>query len=159
MYEDEDTRPQTHGTIFHPDPSKTLQLDLWCDADFASLHKVESNEDSTSMITLGGQPVVWSSKLQTEITLSMAEAEYAAHCLGMRSLLPLHHILFEIADCFDIPINQVSTISHIWEDNQACITVAAADPPRLTACNKHRNVKHHRFCSKLGNRIKIRHVP
>jgi len=49
-------------------------LDCWVDADFAGLYSLEDPKDPTSVysrtgfvITLGGNPVVWQSKLQTEI--------------------------------------------------------------------------------------------
>ena len=58
----------------------SLGLDLYADADFAGIFSVEDQEDPVSVksrtgsvITLGGAPVTWSLKLQTEIALSMME--------------------------------------------------------------------------------------
>ena len=99
-----------------------------------------------------------SSKLQTEIALSTAESEYSALCSGMRALLPIRHMLLEIAEAFDIDLDRKTDISHVFEDNQACIAVATADPPRLTPRNKHWNVKHHWFCSKLSDEVVIKAV-
>ena len=89
---------------------------------------------------------------------STAEAEYSSLASGMRALIPLRHIFKEIATTFRIPSNRVSFISHVFEDNQAALYIATANPPRLTACNKHWNIKHHWFCSHLGednNCIKV----
>ena len=41
-------------------------------------------------------PVIWHSKLQTEITTSTMYAEYIALSTGMRELLPVKNILEEI---------------------------------------------------------------
>ena len=59
-------------------------------------------------------------------------------------------------------MNPVSTVSHAYEDNQATLLVATADPPRLTARNKHWNIKHHWFRSHLdksGKGIEVLHIP
>ena len=98
-------------------------------------------------------------RLQTEIALSTAESEYAALSHGMRTLLPLRVLLFEVAEYLDLPVEQMSTISHVWEDNMACQLIATANPPRLTARNKHWSIKHHWFRSHLGDdTIVVKHV-
>ena len=157
LYTDDQGIERVRGTIFKSDPSVRLQMDMFCDSDFAGLHGIESQDDPSSarsrtgfVVMLGDLPLLWQSKLQTCQALSTAESEYAALSSGMRALLPLRHILFEVADCFKIPLSRISTISHVFEDNEACISVATADPPRLTARNKHWNVKHHWFRSHLG---------
>ena len=78
------------GMIIKPDPS--LGLDLYADADFAGLFSVEDPNDPTRvksrtewLTTLGGDPVTWSSKLQSEIALSTMEVEYIALSTGMRA--------------------------------------------------------------------------
>jgi hypothetical protein len=58
--------------------------------------------------------------------------------------------------------DRVSLISHAFEDNQAALYVATANSPRLTARNKHWNIKHHWFRSHLGEGkdcIKILPIP
>ena len=66
------------GMVIKPDSN--LGLDLYADADFAGLFAVEDKEDPVCvrsrtgwLLTLGGVPVTWSSKLQTEIALSTME--------------------------------------------------------------------------------------
>ena len=66
-------------------PSDTLELDLYINADFAGLWNYEHDQDPVCVksqtgyvITLGGCPMTWVSKLQTEIALSTLEAEYIA---------------------------------------------------------------------------------
>ena len=69
-----------HGTVFKPDVSEGLNC--YVDADFAGLYGYEDEQDPVSVksrtgftLTLFGCPIVWSSKLQTEITLSSTAAK------------------------------------------------------------------------------------
>ncbi len=64
-------------------PTDDLTLDCYPDADFGGLWNYESPDDPHSvrsrtgyLITLCNCPVIWVSKLQTAIALSMMEAEY-----------------------------------------------------------------------------------
>jgi hypothetical protein len=151
LYLDENGIERTQGTIFkRPDIDEPLQLDLWCDADFAGLFNTEDLEDPSSarsragyLATLGGLPIVWSSKLIKEICTSTAEAEYSALSSGMKALIPLRRLFFEITEHMGVPTCRVSRISHVMEDNNAARIVATADPPRFTPRNKHWNVKLH----------------
>jgi hypothetical protein len=66
-------------------PTKAMELDCYVDADFAGLWNHEDDQDPVCVksrtgyvITLGGCPVLWVSKLQTEIALSTLESEYIA---------------------------------------------------------------------------------
>ena len=35
----------------------------------------------------------------------------------MRTLVPLRVLFFEVAEYLDLPVESISTISHVWEDN------------------------------------------
>ena len=77
-------------------PSKKLQVDCYADADFAGLYSVEESQDVTSVksrteyvITFADCPILWVSKLQTEIALSTFHAEYVALSQSLRDLLPI----------------------------------------------------------------------
>ena len=70
------------------------------DADFDGLWRHEDDQDPVCVksrtgyvITLGGCPVVWTSKLQELIALSTLEAEYIALSTSMRELIPLHRLV------------------------------------------------------------------
>ena len=76
--------------------TKDLNFDLYCDADYAGLWTYEDDQDPVCVrsptgyaMTLGGCPVHWTSKLQTEIALSTLEAEYIALAQGMREFVHL----------------------------------------------------------------------
>jgi hypothetical protein len=77
-------------------PTNDLKLDLWVDADFAGLWNMEDVQDPASVrsrsgfvATLGGVPVLWGSKLMTEIMLSTTEAEHCSACMAMKQFIPL----------------------------------------------------------------------
>jgi hypothetical protein len=129
---------------------------MFCGADFGGLFRVEDTQDPRSarsrsgfLIVLGGAPVVWSSKLQTEIATSTCEAEYIALSSGMRSLLPLRWILEEVTTTLDLPLNSKSVVSTVWEDNAAALQLATTDPPKISPRTKHINIKYHWFRSHL----------
>ena len=69
------------GMTFTPDPE--LRLNCYVDSDYAGLWNYEDYQDPICVksrtgytLTLGDCPLVWSSRLQTEISLSTLEAEY-----------------------------------------------------------------------------------
>ena len=71
-------------------PNQDITLDLYVDADFAGLWSYEDPHDPSSVrsrtgyvITLGGVPIIWKSKLQEQIALSTMEAEYIAASVAM----------------------------------------------------------------------------
>ena len=72
-------------------PTEKLQLDCFVDADFAGLWNYEKDIDPTSvksrsgfLFMLGGCPISWVSRLQSEIALSTMESEYVAMSVSMK---------------------------------------------------------------------------
>ena len=137
-------------------PSKDLQLDLFADADFAGLWSAEKPTDPTCVrsrsgyvITLGGTPVQWASKLQTEIALSTMEAEYISLSYAMRTLLPTRLIIHEMADSLNIQREELSRVAKVHEDNQAALKLAKGDLHKMTPRTKHIAIKYHWFRSHL----------
>jgi hypothetical protein len=133
-------------------PSTDLKMDLYADADFAGLWNAEDSQDPTCVksrtgyvVTLGGVPVLWGSKLQTEITLSSTESEYVALSMAMRQLLPLRALMEEISASLQIERDSESTISTVWEDNNGALILANAPYPNMTPRTKHIAVKYHWF--------------
>eukprot|EP00984_Skeletonema_dohrnii_P032799 scaffold27521_cov99-Skeletonema_dohrnii-CCMP3373.AAC.2 len=76
------------GIIYKPDKKKGLEC--YVDADFAGgwqhadAESAESVMSRTGYIMYAGCPIHWVSKLQTEIALSTAEAEYIALSQALR---------------------------------------------------------------------------
>jgi len=87
-------------------PAKLITLDMYADADFAGMWNSNAEEQdpvhvkshSGHVILLGNCPLLWSSKLQTEIACSTMEAEFIALSSAMRDLMPARHILQAIGN-------------------------------------------------------------
>ena len=76
-----DKAPQ--GILFKPD--KTKSIDTYVDASFAGEWNTSWSDEPSSVMSRTGYvilyancPIIWSSKLQTEIALSTTESEYIA---------------------------------------------------------------------------------
>jgi hypothetical protein len=84
-------------------PQDSLRVDCYVDVDFAGLFTVEDKQDPVSVksrtgyvILFKGAPLLWASKMQTQIALSTMEAEYIAISQAMRDLIPIQEVLKEI---------------------------------------------------------------
>jgi len=144
------------GIILHKSTG-IPKLNCWVDADFASLYSKEDPNDPTSIcsctgyvISLGDNPVVWQSKLQTKIAHSTMAAEYIALSMAMQSLIHLQNVHHEVVKAFGLPWTLESAISTIYEDNQACLILAMTEPPRHTPQSRTIAIKYHWFHEQLG---------
>jgi hypothetical protein len=134
-------------------PQSNFSLDCYVDADFAGLWKSENTQDAICVksrtgyvLTLAGCPLMWVSKLQTEIALSTMEAEYVALSQSMRDLLPMRNLLSEIAEVLLISgLTTPITHSTVFEDNANALQLAIV--PRMTPRSKHIAIKYHFFRS------------
>jgi len=105
------------------------------------------------VIALGDNPIVWQSKLQTEIALSTMSAEYIALSTAMRSLIHLRNVHHEVVKAFDLPWSKESAVSTVYEDNQACVILATTEPPRHTPQSRTIAVKYHWFREQLSKEM------
>ena len=157
-------------------PTSDQRVDCYVDADFAGLFAIENNEDPISVksrtgyvILYKGSPLLWVSKMQTQIALSTMEAEYIALSQAMRDLIPIceilkefMHIVFNITpsilyhthskaftDVSEGTTKNCIEQSTIYEDNQACLKFARM--PKLSPRTKHIGIPYHWFRSKITN--------
>jgi hypothetical protein len=101
------------------------------DADFAGLYSYEDDQDPVSVksrtgfvLTLFGCPIIWSSKLQSEITVSSTAAEYVAFSMAMQEVLPMRALLKELCSKLNLKVAEDSLIrSTVFEDNQGCLSI------------------------------------
>ena len=107
-------------------------LNIFCDADWAS--DADRKSISGYIITLAGGAVAWSSKKQTTVALSTAEAEYIAGTHAAKQVL-WHRSLFKELD-FDLP-----KTSTIFSDNQAAVSIS--HHPEFHARTKHIDISYH----------------
>ena len=155
------------GMVFKPNHDG-LKLDCYCDADFAGLWGYEDRNDSTCVRSRTGFifflnecPVLWMSKLQTDIATSTMEAEYSALSTAMRELIPLKQKIEEISQEFNLGDLKTTKIvrTTVHEDNMGCLKLANLEPGRMTTRSKHYAIKYHWFRSHIRPQsIEIKHV-
>ena len=109
-----------------------------------------------------GCPIHWVSKLQSEIALSMTEAEYIALSMCLRDLLPMQTMLTELCKGFDFGISasnvlgatsRIDTRMHqstIYEDNTGCLELVNR-PDQFHPRTKHIGIKWHHFRDAVKN--------
>ncbi len=144
----------TKGYILKPSTSRNL--DCYVDADFAGPWTSSTSEDPSSVksrtgyvITFASCPVLWSSKLQTEVALSTTEAEYIALSQSTRDLIPMRHLLHELSKATKLIVGSTIAHSTIFEDNKGCVELANA--PRMRPRTRHIALKYHHFRSHIEN--------
>ena len=138
-------------------PSDKLDLDCYPDADFAGTWSHGTSDDPHSVrsrtgyiITLAQCPVIWASKMQSEIALSTMEAEYIALSTACRDLFPLIDKLTEITSMLNLPFQPGSNMHiRIHEDNAGALILGKLEPRRMTPRSKHYAVKYHWFREQL----------
>jgi hypothetical protein len=152
----------TKGLVLKP--VDILNIECFVDADFAGLWPFEDKQDPSCVksrtgfaICLSGCPVVWSSKLQTDIATSTMEAEYNALSQAMREVLPFKNLVGIVARHVGYTDDMVTTMKvTVWEDNAGALSLANLEPGRITPRSKHYAIKYHWFRSKLKpNNISI----
>jgi len=155
------------GLILKPNDNSNLKIDAYVDADFAGMWGFESAQDPASVksrtgfvIFISNCPVIWSSKLQSDIATSTMEAEYNALSIAMREIIPLRHLAKEMCTSIGVDKQGIATIkTTVYEDNSGALTLAKLEPGRMTPRSKHYGVKYHWFRSKLQpNEIELERV-
>ena len=128
-----------------------LSLKMYVDADFCGLYGQEDERDPNSVrsrtgyiITLGGWPIVWKSRLQDTLSQSTTEAEYSALSTSLRVLMPLRWLITEIVDqAKDAILSDTSVLTTVFEDNQSAYYLATNQ--RITNRTKYYQIKWHWF--------------
>ena len=138
------------GITLKPDPSKGMEI--YCDADFAGAwDPALAGEDIDTarsrhgyIITYAGIPLIWKSQMQGEIALSSTESELIGLSAGLRTAIPLQHILNEMKE-LGFPIFPQGPVVHCeaFEDNNGALAIAKF--PRMRPRTKHINNKYFHF--------------
>jgi hypothetical protein len=145
-------------------------------ADFAGLfivedghHPIAAKSCTGYVIMYSGVPVLWVSKMQTQIALSVMEAKYIAISQSMRDLIPIREILKGIKTYIFLDENYTPTCashskafkdaeipksnglpqSSVYEDNEACLKLSQM--PKLSPLTRHICIPFHWFRSKIDN--------
>ena len=105
-----------NGLVFNP--SKKLVVDCYADADFAGLWGHEDPQDPICtrsrtgfVVTFADCPLLWVSKIQTEIALSTLHSEYVALSHSVRALIPLKSLIKEVIDNLGIDSKNLKFVS------------------------------------------------
>lgn len=142
------------GIILHPDRAKGVQC--YVDADFARGYTPETSKDPVSVFSRTGYvicyyncPVIWVSKMQTEISLSPVEAEYIALSQAMRDVIPFISQLESMTQIFGE--ESIKPVVHctLFEDNNGTLDLATT--PRYRPRTKHIAIKYHHFREHVKN--------
>ena len=110
------------------------------------------------VVTFANCPLMWVSKLQTEIALSTLHSEYVALSHSVRALLPLKSLTKELIDNLGIDSEKLKFVSSstIYEDNNGAVVVTTI--PRMTPTSKHIAVKYHWFRQHVGKEFVIQKI-
>lgn len=136
------------GIIMTPNKEKGIQC--FVDADFAGGFSSETSEDPVSVFSRTGYviyyygcPLIWVSKLQSEISLSTVEAEYIALSQSMRDVIPLIDQITEMDGIFNDSSPKPILHCKLFEDNNGALELAKS--PRYRPRTKHIAIKYHHF--------------
>ncbi len=151
------------GIVYKPD--KSLSLECFVDADFAggwSQADAENPDNVMSrtgfVICYTGCPIGWCSKLQTEIALSTAEADYIALSQALCEVIPLITLLEKLSEIFLLYVNKPDFFCKVWKDNQSCITMTQSE--KFTPRTKHIALKYHHFWYFVDSKkIQVLYIP
>ena len=138
-------------------PTDNHFLQCYVDADFCGLWTKDTADDPSSVrsrtgyvLMFCGIPLLWVSKLQTEVALSTVEAEYIALSQSMRDLIPTRQLLLDLSEIFKlVPQDQMKTISTVFEDNTGATELARC--PKMRPRTKHIAIKYHHFRDHVAN--------
>ena len=143
------------GIRYIPDHDKSLEA--YVDASFAGSWNKTWGDEATSVmsrtsfiIKYANCPIIWNSKLQTEIALSTTESEYITLSQAMRDVIPMLDLLDELKQV--IPILEGTPTLHctVFDDNRWCIDLV--NFPKLRPRTKHIALKYHHFREHVKNK-------
>jgi hypothetical protein len=116
------------GIIYKVNKSKRIEVYVdadfaggWCSADAGIVNNILSW--TSFVICYANSPLIWCSKLQTEIALSTAEAEYIAMSHALWDTIPVQNLIKEVSCIFLLldPITNFCITVH--EDNLSAISM------------------------------------
>ena len=145
-----------NGLVFNP--STKLVVDCYADEDFAGMWGHGNNQETICarsrtgfVVTFSNCPLLWVSKLQTDIALSTLHFEYVALSNSVIALLTLKSLTNEVIGKLGIDSEKLKFVSRstIYEENNGTIFVAIS--PRMTPTSKQISVKYHWFRQHVGN--------
>jgi len=126
--------------------------------EVAGIDASTAKSRSGYIVSLQGCPLIWHSKLQTQVTLSTTEAEYVALSQSLRDTIPIMNLMQELHDKGFTGASLIPTIHcKAFEDNSGALELAKT--PKMRPRTKHINLVYHHFRSFVrDSKITIHHV-
>jgi len=124
-------RSRDVGIRFSPNSSKGFEC--FCNAAFAgNWNKAGAEHDLSTaksqsgwIIFFAGCPIIWESKLQSQVALSTTEAEYKALSMFLQDVLPIMCLLDEMKDRnFQVMCTTPHVYCNIFEDSSGARELA-----------------------------------
>ena len=119
------------GIRFQPDPNKGFEC--YCNTNFSGLWNKQfachgpSTVKSRSrwIVFYAGCPIIWASRLQTQVALLTTEAEYIAMSQSLRDVLPIMVLIQEMKEkSFQVICTQSYIYCKVFEDNSGALELA-----------------------------------
>jgi hypothetical protein len=147
---------QDKGMIYSPSEQS---FDVYVDASYTGdwdPQNAEWDPDTARsrtgyVILYASCPVIWASKLQSEIALSTTEAEYLAISTAIREVLPLMELIQEM-QMHGCGLSATTPTLHcrVFEDNSGAVELATSvKNPKMRPRTRHINTKYHHFRDKV----------
>jgi len=114
-------------------PRSDWGFDCYCNADFAGnwncslapFNPSTAKSRSGWVVFYAECPVVWASKLQSQVAMSTTEAEYIAMSQSLRDVLPIMFLVDEIKTCsFTIILTIPNVFCKVFEDKSGTLELA-----------------------------------
>jgi hypothetical protein len=137
------------GIILKPSEQS---FDVYVDADYVGNWDKETATDDIDtarsrtgyVVFYAGCPIIWKSKLQTQIALSTTEAEFMALSAALRETIPLMELIKELQQHgYDFTATKPTVHCRVFEDNSGAIELAKV--PKMRPRTKFINVQYHHF--------------
>ena len=131
-------------------PINDKGLECFVDADFAGGCSTNESDDPASVYSRTGYiikykncPILWASKLQSEISFSTIESEYIALSQATKEIIPMMEHLEQLKKALNIELKRPSVKCKIFEDNNGAIELAKT--PKICPRTKYTALKYHHF--------------
>ena len=127
-------------------------IEIYADADFSgNWNKATASKDPSTaksrtgyVVMFANCPIIWVSKLQTQVALSTTEAEYISLSQSLRDGIPLVQIVQELKDRNILNLNdKIKVHCRCYEDNAGAVELS--NVPKLRPRTKHINIVYHHF--------------
>jgi hypothetical protein len=116
----------------------------WCSADADNSNNVLSR--TGFVICYANCPLIWCSKLQTNIGLSTAKTEYITMSHAFWDTIPIQNLVEEVSCIFLLPDPITDFCIVVHEKNLSAISMA--ESLKFIPYKKYVAIKYHNFCSR-----------